>query len=133
MSVMYGTETMTREEFRKARREQVLGEQRRRRQRILIFCITLIVMFGAGVGFGTLLAKAEETAAEPSYKYYANIQIEKGDTLWDLADQYMDREHYENRQAYINEVMRINHMSTDHLTAGKKIIVPYFAAEPRIR
>ena len=55
---MYGTETMTREEFRKARREQVLGEQRRRRQRILIFCITLIVMFGAGVGFGTLLAKA---------------------------------------------------------------------------
>ena len=65
---MYGTETMTREEFRKARREQVLGEQRRRRQRILIFCITLIVMFGAGVGFCTMLSNAEEKAAEPSNK-----------------------------------------------------------------
>lgn len=128
---MYGAETMTREEFRKARREQVLKEQKRRRQRILIFCVTVIVMFGVGVGFGTLLAKAEETAAEPSYKYYANIQIEKGDTLWDLAGQYMDRGHYDSRQDYINEVMRINRMTTDRLTAGKKIIIPYYAAKPQ--
>ena len=49
---MYAAETMTREEFRKARREQVLQEQRTHRKKVLLFFLTLIVMFGVGVGFG---------------------------------------------------------------------------------
>ncbi len=31
--------------------------------------------------------------------------------------------------AYMNEVMKINHMTTDRLTAGKKIIIPYYSSE----
>ena len=58
---MYAEGTMTREEFRRARREQIHREQQSRRRRILIFLVTIVVMFGMGVGFGTLLAKAEET------------------------------------------------------------------------
>lgn len=123
--------TMTREEFRKARREQVLKEQSTVRKRILIFCVTLILMFCVGVVFGSLLARAEETEAEQMHKYYANIQIQKGDTLWEIADLYMDDRHYECRQEYILEVMRMNHMTDSHLTAGKKLIVPYYAKKAR--
>ena len=57
---MYAEGMLTREEFRQARREQVKKELRDRRKRILIYGLTLILMFGMGVGFGTLLAKAEE-------------------------------------------------------------------------
>lgn len=124
---MYAEGTMTREEFRKARREQVQKEQNTMRKRILIFCVTLVLMFCMGVVFGSLLARAEETEMEQMHKYYANIQIQKGDTLWEIADEYMDDGHYESRQEYILEVMRMNHMTDSHLTAGEKLIVPYFA------
>ena len=128
---MYAEGTMTREEFRQARREQVKKELRDRRRRILIFCVTLILMFSMGVGFGTLLAKAEETEKKPAYKYYTSIEIQKGDTLWGLADVYMDRDYYETRVDYINEVMRINHMVSGRLIAGKKLIVPYYSSEEK--
>lgn len=124
---MYAEEVMTREEFRKARREQTLQEQRSRQRKIFIFCITLAAVFVLGVGFGTLLARAEEPGTESVHKYYTNICIQKGDTLWDIAQEYMDHEHYKNRGEYIREVMRINHMATDRLTAGEKLIVPYYA------
>lgn len=124
---MYEAQVLTREEFRKARREQMMREQHILRKRIFIFGVTLVLMFGMGVAFGTLLARAEETETEETYKYYTNIQIQKGDTLWEIADQYMDDVHYESKQEYILEVMRMNHMNDTHLTAGKKLIVPYYA------
>ncbi|MCI8822992.1 MAG: LysM peptidoglycan-binding domain-containing protein [Lachnospiraceae bacterium] len=128
---MYAEGTMTREEFRRARREQIHREQQSRRRRILIFLVTIVVMFGMGVGFGTLLAKAEETEKAPAYKYYANIEIQKGDTLWEIADAYMDADHYRNWTEYINEVMKLNHMVSDHLVTGEKLIVPYYSTEVR--
>lgn len=131
VSGMYAEETMTREEYRQARREQAKKELRDRRRRILLFGMTLILMFGMGVGFGTLLAKAEETEKEPAYKYYTSIEIQKGDTLWGLADTYMDRDYYKTRADYINEVMKINRMVTGRLIAGKKLIIPYYSAEER--
>lgn len=128
---MYAEGMMTREEFRQARRAQAKKELRDRRRRILIFGMTLLLMFGMGVGFGTLLAKAEETEKEPAYKYYTSIEIQKGDTLWGLADVYMDRDYYKTRADYINEVMKINRMVTGRLIAGKELIIPYYSAEEK--
>jgi len=124
---MYAAETMAREEFRRSRRAKVLKQQKMRRKMILLFFLTLVMMFGIGVGFGTLLTRAEEPKKEPSYKYYANIEIQSGDTLWEIADTYMDSEHYMERKDYINEVMSINHMVSDHLVSGQKLIVPYYS------
>lgn len=126
---MFAEGTMSREEFRRARREQMLSEQKARRRRILLLCMTLLLVFGIGVCFGTLLARADETEKNPGYKYYTKIEVQKGDTLWEIADRYMDHEHYEGRREYIIEVMNINHMTTDRLTVGKKLIVPYYSAE----
>ncbi len=128
---MYAGGTITREEFRRARREQVLKEQKIMRRRILIFCVTWILMFCMGIAFGSLLARAKETEEKRTYKYYTNIEVQKGDTLWDIADEYMDDIHYHNKREYILEVMRMNHMTDDHLIAGKKLVVPYYAEEPR--
>lgn len=130
-SDMYVEGAMTREEFRKERREQTLKEQKTRRRQILIFCATLMVMFGMGFGFGTLFARAEENGQETVYKYYTSIEIQKGDTLWDLADAYMDSAYYETRADFINEVMKINHLVTGHLIAGKSLIIPYYSAEEK--
>lgn len=128
---MYAAETVKRNEIRRSRRSRILKQQRMKRKFIFFFLLTLLVMFGIGVGCGTLLTRAEEPEPETAYKYYTNIEIESGDTLWEIADSYMDSTHYMNRSDYMNEVMSINHMTTDRLIAGQKMIVPYYSSEKK--
>lgn len=128
---MYAAEIAERNEIRRNRRAKALKQQKTRRKMFFIFLLTLLMMFGIGVGFGTLLTRAEEPEKEPAYKYYTNIEIQSGDTLWEIADSYMDSAHYMSRTDYINEVMSINHMVTDRLIAGQKMIVPYYSAEEK--
>ena len=82
---MYTAEVMTREEFRKSQREKVRLEQKSRRRKVMLFFLTLVLVFGMGVMFGTLLAAAEEQTEEPVYKYYANVTVQSGYTLCNLA------------------------------------------------
>lgn len=126
---MYVAENMERMEYRRIRRAAVRKQQAARKRLFLIFCLTIIVMFGIGVGFGTLLTRAEEPAQEPSYKYYANIEIQRGDTLWGIAEEYMDSVHYADKMEYMDELMTLNHMSDDHLISGQKILVPYYSSD----
>lgn len=127
MTVMYTAETMERNEFRRERRARTIRQQQARRRLFLMLCMTLIVIFIMGVGFGTLLTRAEEPPQETTEKYYSNIEIVSGDTLWTIADTYMDTVHYTDRMNYINEVMEINHLMSDHLITGQKLIVPYYS------
>lgn len=128
---MYAAELAARNEIRRSRRAKAQRQQRARRKMFFLFLLTLLMMFGIGVGFGTLLTKAEEPEKDPAYKYYTNIEIQRGDTLWEIADSYMDSEHYMSRTDYINEIMSINHMVTDRLVAGQKMIVPYYSSEQK--
>lgn len=128
---MYAADTIAREEYRRNRRAKALKQQKARKKLFLLFCLTIIVMFGIGVGFGTLLTRAEEPETDASYKYYTNVEIASGDTLWDLADTYMDSTYYLSKTDYINEVMTINHMVSDRLITGQKVIVPYYSAEEK--
>lgn len=123
---MYTAETMERTEFRRERRARALRQQRARKKLFLMLCMTLVVIFVMGMAFGTLLTRAKEPAQEYAPKYYSNIEIAFGDTLWTIADTYMDTVHYTSRRSYINEVMKINHMVSDRLVAGQKLIVPYY-------
>lgn len=72
---------------------------------------------------------AGETGKETIlYKYYTRIEVQYGDTMWDIASRYCN-EPYHNYNAYINEVMMINRMLEPELTAGSYIIVPYYSAD----
>ena len=63
------------------------------------------------------------------HKYYTSVQLEKGDSLWTLADEY-NGEHVVSRNEYIDEVCRINQISEDTiLHSGKSVVVPYYSVE----
>lgn len=64
-------------------------------------------------------------------KYYKNIYVNCGDTLWSIADKYITDEYSDNFQ-YINEVMNINNMHDTSIKSGMKICIPYYAAQPII-
>lgn len=75
-----------------------------------------------------ILSKAT-TSDDPEkvyYKYYTQIEIQKGDSLWSLAGEYMEHGPYESRKDYMEEVAEINQLSSTTIYEGQALIVPYY-------
>lgn len=98
----------------------------RRQRGFVAFIIMLLVAFGVllGSSINTLASSDKDIA---SYKkYYKSIRIECGDTLWTIADQYVDGLHL-SKSDYIAEVCEINNISENEIHTGNYIIVPYYS------
>lgn len=106
------------------RRERVL------RQRRVLFFTALAVALGVVLAFSVLGTSAQATGtdrASASYKYYKEIYVESGDTLWNIAEQYTDGSVSKVSQC-INEIRSINGLNKfETLKAGTYIIVPYYS------
>ncbi len=68
---------------------------------------------------------------EPVYKYYTSIRIKSGDTLTSIARQYYTLD-FSSLADYIREVRFINHLDSDRIVAGKRLIVPYYSTELKL-
>lgn len=93
-----------------------------------IFTVCLVLTLG--MLFGGILAKARNASAADTvyYKYYTNVEVQPGDTLWELAGMYMG-EHYESRDAYIEEVKELNRLTSSQIISGRSLILPYYSTE----
>ena len=100
---------------------------RRRCAAVLVFTFCLTVTLA--VVFGSFLSRAK--AKEPKtayYKYYTSVEIQPGDTLWTLADCYL--ENYESKELYINEVIELNSLAGNgRIISGQNLILPYYSQE----
>lgn len=64
------------------------------------------------------------------FKYYTSITVQNGETLWGIADDYIDYSQYKNKNAYISEVMSINQLDdASDIISGQKLTVPYYSSE----
>lgn len=106
-----------------------LRRQREIRRIFILAGITIMLVLGFALSYHALLSHASTELEDITYKYFTSIQIEPGDTLWGLADRYADREHYASRDQYIEEVMTMNHLSGEELSAGSYLILPYYSPE----
>ena len=82
-----------------------------RRQRGLL-AVAIIVVVALGILLGTsmnALASSDKDIASYN-KYYVSIRVESGDTLWTIADEYVDGFNIEKTD-YIEEVCQINEIS----------------------
>lgn len=114
-------------ELRSCRRSLRHRRERRRRMKnmavLLLAAICLAVLFAAS-------CSAISTKAGSGFKYYTQITVEPGDTLWDIAGVYMDGNVYRDKNSYIAEVRSINHLDEEEtIQAGRRLIVPYYSAE----
>ena len=89
---------------------------------ILAVCMLLTVFALLMITSGTTSAGEEQ---EVKTKFYTSYDIQQGDTLWSVAEQYMCAE-YGSIYDYIDEVRSINHIYGDQLTAGMHICIPYY-------
>ncbi len=71
---------------------------------------------------------SSDSAKEKSYKYYTSIVIQKGDSLWSIAEEYMTDE-YDGIEEYIWEIRRVNHICGDRIYAGQYLAIPRYMSE----
>lgn len=103
-----------------------IRRQREMKKNFLIFVITICLIVTCSISLNGFRANAKDDSTEVSYKYYKSITIANDDTLWSIAEQYMDEDHYESISDYINEVKNMNAMTDDVIHYGDHLIIPYY-------
>ena len=76
--------------------------------------------------FGSLFVSAHEDTADTDtiYKYYKSIEIQPGDTLWDIAESTMTSE-YDSVQEYVQVLKDMNNLESDDIQAGQYLMIAY--------
>lgn len=73
---------------------------------------------------------ALKSNASSGFKYYTSVTVAAGETLWELADSYVDYDYYKSKNSYIAEVQQINHLDEQgSIAAGQVLILPYYSSE----
>lgn len=106
-----------------------LRRQREIRRRCMMLLMTACLVMVCAVSYHSLKSSAN-TGDDLNFKYYTNITVSYGETLWEIADKYIDYNEYEDKNAYIEEVRNINHLDADaSIKAGQYLVVPYFSSD----
>lgn len=126
MRVQKSVYRMTDRELRLYKKQLRRKQQIRRRVFTMIATICVIVFCAVSYqGIRSLASSGEE---QLKFKYYTQVTVAYGETLWDLSENYIDYEEYKDKNEYIEEVQSINHLAEeDSIRAGQTLIVPYYS------
>ncbi|MCL2718460.1 MAG: LysM peptidoglycan-binding domain-containing protein [Lachnospiraceae bacterium] len=102
--------------------------QRQLQKNVTLFFTTIVLVLFFSITCGRIFAHAGTQDREQFFKYYTSIEVKYGETLWSIAEQYMNG-HYPDIKSYIKEVQKINHLADESIRAGQYIIIPYFTNE----
>lgn len=118
---------MTDRELRYYKRK--LRRQREIRRKLMTAIVSVCLIIVCAVSYHSIKTSAN-SGEDMIFKYYTNVVVQSGDTLWDIADEYIDYGRYKDKNAYIAEVCSINHLEEDVLLcSGQSITVPYYSQE----
>lgn len=118
-------------EINRSERRIQRNRARRRRElrRNFYRMIATVCMIIIGVlSVNNLPSRAQDEETDIAYKYYTSITVPNHATLWSIAEEYMDREHYGTAEDYICEVKAINSLTDDRISYGEHLIIPYYAS-----
>ena len=96
-----------------------------RNRRIMLI---LLIVFSIILGFAFFTNKADAESSREVYTYYTSYEIQPGDTLWSIADQFMGPD-YTNKEDFIANIKAQNHLLSDDITAGKYLVIKYSSYE----
>ena len=88
-----------------------------RRGRLVVFSVGLLVVLVLGVLWGTGSVATEEAGADQTLV----VQVEPGDTLYDLAAQVTTDG---DVNAMVEQIEDLNHLDSSVVYAGQKLRVP---------
>lgn len=97
------------------------------RRHVIMSLLTVLLVFGCSGLFFGFKSKAQSGDEGIPCKYYKSVMVRSGDTIWDYADLYADRDFYDSHDSYIREVMKMNGLSDEHIQSGQYILLPYYS------
>lgn len=110
---------------RRILKNRIRRQQEMKKNFFILLMTVCLIVFGS-ISLSGFRTNAKDDSVETSYKYYKSIVIANDDTLWSIAQQYMDEDHYESIYDYINEVKNMNSMTDDVVHYGEHLIIPYY-------
>ena len=116
--------------------DRIEGEKKMRKKvsnrmlknRIRNLCIAAVMILTGCMTFGAFLVSAHENEDETVYIYYKSIEIQQGDTLWDIAQDTMPSE-YDSTAEYVQALKDMNNLSSDQIQAGMHLMIAYESTE----
>ena len=86
-----------------------------------VVLVAVIVVAALRARYSTDDAIATET------KLYTMYTIEQGDSLWSIAEEHVNYDHYDDIRDYVDEVVSINDLDNKNsITAGCNLVIPYY-------
>ena len=95
-------------------------------QLLIIFILT--ALFCAMMRLSSLWGSSSKASVDKNYKYYTSVEVKNGDTLLDIASEYVTEE-YGSLHEYVAEVKELNGLRSDYIRSGQSLVVPYYSAE----
>jgi LysM repeat protein len=93
---------------------------------MMIIGLLLLISIILSLSFITTRVTAERSVTRE--KTVTSVKIEKGDSLWSIANLYISDE-YKDMNTYIKEIMDSNGLTSDVIHEGSYIIVPYYTVK----
>ena len=104
----------------KERRIAVVAFQKKVILVLALALVSLLIIFGSTMI--TFAGSGEQT--EP-IKDYVSIQVQSGDTLWDIASKYT-KGYGIDIDDYIEDVMSVNGLTNEQIHCGSYLIIPEY-------
>ena len=95
-------------------------------KKIMLVVTALVLVLGISVFYGTSLVVAHDSSysVAPEKKYYKSIQITSGDTLWNIAENYMPSDMDTREAVYI--IKKVNNIDST-VRDGQTILIPEYS------
>ncbi len=110
----------------RGRRARSRSASHRRKTRIeLAASLVLILLALLAVFFLNRPMTASASQEKIYQECYRSIEINQGDTLYKLADQYKKDPNVSRRQ-YVNKIIATNHLTSQNIHSGMSLVVPVY-------
>lgn len=106
---------------------KMIRRKKRAAYKLTGILVTILIITVLSIFFSNKLVSAHSNVNNHTskIKYYKSIQIQSGDTLWQIAEQNMSDE-YDSITDYILEVKRINNLASDNIQSNQYLTIPYY-------
>ena len=96
-------------------------------KKFIITCFAVILFASGFLGHTMLTSMAKEESVLYD-RYYKSIQIQEGDSLWQIAGEYC-QDRPMTKDEYISALRQMNNLKKDTIHKGQYLTVVYFEAK----